>query len=107
MRRYPALPLQTEEGICELFAWLWLGGGGGRTNGRDVKSGGSGGGRSGGGGTINGEDETQNARRRRLMEERVDPVYGDGFRLAKKALDACGGDLGRLLEHVLRQKGFP
>ena len=26
-RAFPALPLKTEEGVCELFAWLWLGGG--------------------------------------------------------------------------------
>lgn len=54
-----------------------------------------------------GEDEAQNARRRRVMEEREDAVYGDGFRLAKKALDACAGDLGALLEHVLQHGGFP
>ena len=27
---------------------------------------------------MDGEDEAQNARRRKLMEERVDPVYGAG-----------------------------
>jgi hypothetical protein len=67
-RRFPALSLQTEEGICELFAWLWLGGGAGARAG----------GKGGGSGTINGEDEGQNARRRRLMESRKDAVYGDG-----------------------------
>ena len=25
--RFPALELRDEEGICELFAWMWLGGG--------------------------------------------------------------------------------
>jgi hypothetical protein len=30
-----------------------------------------------------------------------------GFRLAKRALDARGGDLGALLEHVLRHKELP
>ena len=27
MRKFPLLPLAMEEGVCELFAWLWLGGG--------------------------------------------------------------------------------
>ena len=57
--------------------------------------------------TVNGEDERANARRRRLMETREDPVYGDGFRAAKRGLDACGGNLAKFLEHVRRHGELP
>lgn len=80
MRRFPSLPMRTEEGMCELFAWLWLGGWSG---------------------------SKEHARRRQLIEERKDAIYGDGFRLAKKGLDACRGDLSALLVHVYRHKEFP
>ena len=48
MRRFPSLPLVTEEGLCELFAWLWLGGGDGGSG-----SGGSSGTTINGGGKSN------------------------------------------------------
>ena len=57
--------------------------------------------------TINGADEAQNARRRARMEKRQDPVYGDGFRDAKKALERCGGDLWTLLEYLRANAALP
>ena len=92
-RAFPALPLKTEEGVCELFAWLWLGGG------LSVPAATS--------ATLNGADEAHNARRRARMERRKDPVYGDGFRDAKKALELCGGNLWTLLEHVRVNAALP
>ena len=91
--RFPALELRDEEGICELFAWMWLGGGLSVSAATTT--------------TVNGEDESANARRRRLMETREDPVYGDGFRAAKRGLDACGGNLAKFLEHVRRHGELP
>ena len=92
-RKFPALKLKVEEGICELFAWLWLGGGASVSASTRVKA--------------NKIDEHENARRRIRMERRVCPVYGDGFRDAKKALELCGGDLWVLLEHVKRKGELP
>jgi hypothetical protein len=92
-RAFPALPLKTEEGVCELFAWLWLGGG--LSVPAATRA------------TLNGADEAQNARRRARMERRQDPVYGDGFRDAKKALERCGGNLWTLLEHVRANAALP
>ena len=92
-RAFPALPLKTEEGVCELFAWLWLGGG--LSVPAATRA------------TLNGADEAQNARRRARMERRRDPVYGDGFRDAKKALERCGGNLWTLLEHVRANAALP
>jgi hypothetical protein len=81
---YPPMRLETEEGLCELFAWLWLSAG------------------------RNGEDEAENARRRRAMEERKDPVYGDGFRAALRAFrEASGGNLGNLLARVRETGELP
>ena len=81
---YPPMRLETEEGLCELFAWLWLSAG------------------------RNGEDEAENARRRRAMEERKDPVYGDGFRAALSAFrEASGGNLGNLLARVRETGELP
>lgn len=85
-RRFPALSLKTEEGICELFSWLWLGGGLTVSASTQI--------------TPNKSNEQENARRRHRMETRKDPVYGDGFREAKSALEKCGGNLWRLLEAV-------
>ena len=92
-RAFPALPLKTEEGVCELFAWLWLGGG--LSVPAATRA------------TLNGAYEAQNARRRARMERRRDPVYGDGFRDAKKALERCGGNLWTLLEHVRANAALP
>ena len=81
---YPPMRLETEEGLCELFAWLWLSAG------------------------RNGEDEAENARRRRAMEERKDPVYGDGFRAALSAFrEASAGTLGNLLARVRETGELP
>ena len=81
---YPPMRLETEEGLCELFAWLWLSAG------------------------RNGEDEAENARRRRAMEERKDPVYGDGFRAALSAFrEASGGNLENLLARVRETGELP
>ena len=68
--------------MCELFAWLWLGGGASGTSCT----------------TTNGEDIGLTARWRKKMETREDPVYGDGFRAAKAGYDRCGRDLARFLE---------
>ena len=92
-RAFPSLPLKTEEGLCELFAWLWLGGG--LSVPAATRA------------TLNGTDEAENARRRARMEKRRDPVYGDGFRDAKKALERCGGNLWTLLEHVRANAALP
>jgi hypothetical protein len=92
-RAFPSLPLKVEEGVCELFAWLWLGGG--LSVPAATRA------------TVNGADEAQNARRRARMEKRQDPVYGDGFRDAKKALERCGGNLWTLLEYVRANASLP
>ena len=92
-RAFPSLPLKVEEGVCELFAWLWLGGG--LSVPAATRA------------TVNGADEAQNARRRARMERRQDPVYGDGFRDAKKALERCGGNLWTLLEYVRANAALP
>jgi hypothetical protein len=92
-RAFPSLPLKVEEGVCELFAWLWLGGG--LSVPAATRA------------TVNGADEAQNARRRARMEKRQDPVYGEGFRDAKKALERCGGNLWTLLEYVRANAALP
>ena len=83
--------LRDEEGVCELFAWLWLGGGASGTSCT----------------TTNGEDIGLTARWRKKMETREDPVYGDGFRAAKAGYDRCGRDLARFLERVRRDGKLP
>jgi hypothetical protein len=96
MRKFPLLPLAMEEGVCELFAWLWLGGGkwdrGGviGSNPKDDKR-------------IHAWAE----RRRRQMEFRKDPVYGDGFRAALRGYEACGENLWTFLEHLRLHESFP
>jgi hypothetical protein len=96
MRKFPLLPLAMEEGVCELFAWLWLGGGkwdGGGVIGSNPKG-----------------DKRIHAwaeRRRRQMEFRKDPVYGDGFRAALRGYEACGENLWTFLEHLRLHESFP
>ena len=96
MRKFPLLPLAMEEGVCELFAWLWLGGG--RWD------------RGGVAGSNPKGDPRVAAwaeRRRRQMEVRKDPVYGDGFRAALRGYEACGENLWTFLEHLRVHESFP
>jgi len=93
-RGFPNLDLKTEEGVCELFAWLWCGGGDALAGSR--------------GSSGAADHAVECARRRARMERRRDPVYGDGFRDAKRALvEFCGGDLWAVLEHVRANGALP
>jgi len=76
LHEFPILSLMTEEGICELWAARWL--------------------------------EMQNTplakHRLQIMAKNPDPVYGDGYRAALKALR--GRTVPGLLERVRRGHGF-
>ncbi len=77
LNRYPHLELQVEEGLCELFEYLWL-----KTQ------------------------NTEIARFRiKKMKIGKDHIYGTGFRKALTAYNKYG--LSRLLIEVKRQKRFP
>ena len=82
--------------MCELFAWLWLGGG-------KWDRGGVIGSNPKGDKRIHAWAE----RRRRQMEFRKDPVYGDGFRAALRGYEACGENLWTFLEHLRLHESFP
>ena len=100
------LPPKVSEGLCELFAYLWL---------CDRKlqnqtqqhqhqhreSGleGCGGGRGGGGG------EAEKFLELHLSNE--DPVYGGGLRAALEGYERCGRDVNKLLDHAVKHKAFP
>lgn len=74
--RFPRLPLWVEEGIAELFAYLWL------SHQRTAAA----------------------AARIRAMERSPDPVYGTGFRGARESFRARS--LPGMLAHVRRTRGF-
>jgi hypothetical protein len=77
INRYPTLPPAVEEGICELCEYLWLR-----------------------------EQNTTEARwLLEAMEQNPDPIYGEGYRAARRALDTHG--LQSLLAHVRQHGQFP
>jgi len=77
MHAFPPLEPLIEEGLCELAEFLWL--------------------------------QTQNTPesdyRLKLMQDNDDPVYGAGFRAARRTLDKT--TLAGLLNHVRTQRRFP
>jgi len=81
IHRFPALPPHVEEGVCELFAWLWM-----QTR----------------------PASPSLDRRRQNMRENQDATYGGGFRAALGALDKhFNGRLEDLLSHVSKNRSFP
>ena len=74
---YPKLPPKVEEGICELFSYLWL----------------------------KGQPGEGAARRILLLEKNRDRVYGVGFRAVRRALRQRS--VKRLLAYVKRYGRFP
>jgi len=77
LERFPDLPPLVEEGICELFAHLWLE-----------------------------QQHTREAvRRMRMMENNEDPVYGEGLRTALRSLDVYS--VPALLAYVRLNADFP
>lgn len=77
LNAFPELPPLVEEGICELCASLWLT-----------------------------QQDTSEARYRlALMDGNKDPIYGEGFRAARSALE--GRTLSELLEYVRQNRRFP
>lgn len=79
------LPLQVEEGLCQLSSALWL----------------------------EACDGAQSADESKLKEyltfkiqNHADPVYGTGYSLARKAYEANGRDFVGLVEHVCRTREF-
>ena len=71
------LPLAVEEGMCVLMEYIWL---------KNLK--------------------TKDAEyRRKIIEESPDPIYGDGFRAAKEALQLM--PLEALLSFLKEKKKFP
>jgi hypothetical protein len=77
MRRFPKLPIKVEEGICVLFEAFWL---------QDL-------------------DTPEAAYRLRMLEENDDPVYGQGYLQAKRALSQRS--FSRLLDYVKNSGRFP
>ncbi len=74
---YRDLPLIVEEGLCVLMEYIWL---------RSQKN--------------------QDARfRRTMISQSLDPIYGDGFRKARQALELM--PLKVLLKYVKEKKKFP
>lgn len=77
MHDFPELPLKVEEGMAELFSFLWL--------------------RSRKGPEVN--------YRLYLMEKNDDPVYGAGFKKAREVMARHG--IWKLLAHVKKAGNFP
>ncbi|HKP51064.1 MAG TPA: protein DA1 [Chloroflexia bacterium] len=77
LNAFPKLPPQVEEGICELCEYLWL--------------------------KRQGTREAQY--RLTAMESNKDPVYGAGFKSARRALE--GRTFHALLEYVRKYARFP
>ena len=71
------LPLKVEEGMCVLLEYLWLR----KQNSEDARF------------------------RIKVIEETRDPIYGDGFREARKSLKYLS--LPSLVRYVLAKKKFP
>lgn len=77
LQKFPALPPTVEEGLCELFAYLWLAG----------------------------RDQPQAAHQLHMKHHNEDPVYGAGFRAAVAAL--AHYDAAALVEYVRQHRRFP
>lgn len=77
MSRFPKLPKKVEEGICVLFEAFWL----------------------------QNLDTPEAAYRLRMLEENEDPIYGKGYRQAKRALS--NRSFSRLLDYVKKDQRFP
>ena len=77
MHAFPPLEPLIEEGLCELAEFLWL----------------------------QAQNTPESAYRLKLMQDNDDPVYGAGFRAARRALDKT--TLAGLLTHVRTQRRFP
>jgi len=76
-KRFPKLPRKAEEGICELFSYLWL---------KD-------------------RDAPDAVYRLASIKKNPDRIYGTGFRSAKRAYDKFGFDY--LIDFVRKQGKFP
>lgn len=74
---YEDLPLQVEEGMCVLMEYIWL----------------------------ENLDTKEAHYRKKQIEMSPDPIYGDGFRQARKALKYL--PLSSLLEFIKEKKKFP
>jgi hypothetical protein len=77
MNKFPKLEPMVEEGLCELAQYLWLG-----------------------------QQEGPEAPFRIVsMEESDNPIYGEGFRAARRGMERCS--LPELLSHVRKYGRFP
>ncbi|KAI3964461.1 hypothetical protein MKX01_007151 [Papaver californicum] len=91
----PDLPLELEEGIAQVMAYRWL----------EAESvAGNGGRRSSKGKRSPFEKELGEYFKKSLMDSQ-DPVYGEGFRTALRAVNMYG--LRRTLEHIKETKRLP
>ncbi|KAK3287567.1 hypothetical protein CYMTET_4932 [Cymbomonas tetramitiformis] len=79
MNRFPMLPPMVEEGVCELFTWVWM---------------------------QHCPESPEILRKRRRMLDNKDPVYGGGFRAAHTALKKMG-NLPGIMEYVKKHRRFP
>jgi hypothetical protein len=77
LNRFPPLPPTIEEGICELCEYLWL---------RE-------------------QDRPEARWLLRAMDDNPDPVYGEGYRAVRRALE--GRTLHEVFEHVWRNQRLP
>lgn len=100
------LPVEIEEGLCQLMALLWL------ENGKQQRGDpvdGASGNKEKNSGARNGEDDQSEERFSAYLgyQIRSDPsiVYGDGLRAALGAFQRLG--LPSLLAHVQKAKRFP
>ncbi|CAM9538156.1 unnamed protein product [Discosporangium mesarthrocarpum] len=88
------LPAQVEEGVCQLVAYLWLVHLAGKLP-EDEQA-------------QEGGEPSANQLREffvHQIETDISPVYGDGYRMAKRAYDEVG--LEALLSHIAEHKSFP
>jgi hypothetical protein len=77
LNRFPPLPPTIEEGICELCEYLWL---------RE-------------------QDRPEARWLLRAMDDNPDPVYGEGYRAVRRALE--DRTLHEVFEHVWRNQRLP
>ncbi len=82
---YHDLPLVVEEGLCEMFSYLWL--------------------RRRIGGWFSSADKPELEYWLKLLENNDDPVYGRGFKMAQKS--ARRMSLSKLMEYVMKHRAFP
>ncbi|HFD38730.1 MAG TPA: protein DA1 [Anaerolineae bacterium] len=77
LHAFPQLPPMVEEGLCNLCEYLWL----------------------------RWRRGPEAEYHQRLLEENTDPIYGDGFRAARRALQSR--TLPQLLTYVQQHRRFP